>query len=66
MGKLRDRNFLCPLPPQDGVKLFTPPVLKNGNFLRPHFNMAKTSKAKLTRYLIKTTPKLFVSPIQYC
>ena len=35
-------------PPQDGVKLYMPP-----------YNMAKTSS-----YRIKTTPKLFVPPLQ--
>ena len=31
MGKSRVRNFLRS-PPQDGVKLFVPPLLKSGNF----------------------------------
>ena len=44
-------------PPQDRVKLFTPPLLKSGNFSRPPYNMAKTSS-----YSVKTTPKLFVPP----
>ena len=46
-----------PLPPQDRVKLFAPPLLNIGNFWSPPFNMAKTSS-----YYIKTTPKLFVPP----
>ena len=56
MGKSRVRNFLCP-PPRDRVKLFSPPLLKSGNFSRPPYNMAKTSS-----YRVKTTPKLFVPP----
>ena len=47
-------------PPQDRVKLFTPPLLKSGNFLLPPYNMAKTSS-----YCVKATPKLFVPPLQY-
>ena len=38
MGKLRIQNFLCPPPPsllQDGVTLFTPPILTDGKFLHP-------------------------------
>ena len=63
MGKSWVRNFLHPPPPQDRVKLFGPPLLKSGNFLRPppppppHFNMAKTSS-----HSVKTTPKLVVPP----
>ena len=46
-------------PPQDKVKLFAPPLLKSGNLTRPPYNMAKTSSSR-----IKTTPKLFVPPLQ--
>ena len=42
-------------------KTFCAPLLKSGNFLRHlPFNMAKTSS-----FHIKTTPKLFVSPLQH-
>ena len=47
-------------PPQDRVKLFAPPLLKSGNFSRCPYNMAKTSS-----YRLKTTPKLFVPPLQH-
>ena len=52
------KTFCAPLS-QDRVKLFVPPLplLKSGNFLRPPFNIAKTSS-----YRIETTPKLVVLP----
>ena len=46
MGKARVRNFLHP--PQDRVKLFAPPLLKGGNFLRPPpITMAKTFSSRV-------------------
>ena len=53
----RGSETFCAPPPQDRVKLFTPPLLKSGNFSRPPYNMAKTSS-----YRVKTTPKLFAPP----
>ena len=44
-------------PPQDRVKLFVPPLLKGGNFLRPPITMAKTSSS-----CVKTTSKFSVPP----
>ena len=35
MGKPGVQNFLTPPPPQDRIKLFVPPLLKSGNFMRP-------------------------------
>ena len=35
MEKSWVQTFLCPPPPQDGVKLFAPALLKSGNFLCP-------------------------------
>ena len=59
-GKIAGLKLFAP-PPQDRVKLFAPPpLLKSGNFLCPPYNMAKTSS-----YHVKTTPKLFVPPLQH-
>ena len=57
-GKIAGPKLFAP-PPQDRVKLFAPPLLKTGKFTRPHYNMAKTSS-----YRLKSTPKLFVPPLQ--
>ena len=63
-GGLQNGKIVCPKlfapPPQDMVKLFAPPLLNIGNFWRPPYNMAKTSS-----YYVKTTPKLFVPPLQH-
>ena len=46
------------IPPQDRVKLFARcPVFKSGNFLRPPFNMAKTSS-----YRVKALPQNILCP----
>ena len=58
-GKIAGPKLFAP-PPQDRVKLFAPPLSKSGKFLRPAYNMAKTSS-----YRVKTTPKLFVPPLQH-
>ena len=58
-GKIADPKLFVP-PPQDRVKLFTPPLLKSGNFSCPPYNMAKTLS-----YRVKTTPTLFVPPLQH-
>ena len=57
-GKIAGPKLFAP-PPQDRVKLFATPLLKSGNFTRPPYNMAKTSS-----YRVKSTPKLFVPPLQ--
>ena len=57
--KSRFRNFLRPPSSRQG-KLFAHPLLKSGNFLHPHFNMAKTSS-----YCVKTTPTTFCAPLQH-
>ena len=57
-GKIAGPKLFAP-PPQDRVKLFAPPLLKSGKFTRPPYNMAKTSS-----YRVKSTPKLFVPPLQ--
>ena len=59
-GEIFGSETFCAPPPQARVKLFAPPLLKRGNFSRPPYNMAKTSS-----YRIKTTPKLFVPPLQH-
>ena len=59
-GKIAGPKLFAPPPPQDNVKLFEPPRLKSGNFSCPPYNMAKTSS-----YRVKTTPKLFVLPLQH-
>ena len=51
-------TFYAP-PPQDRVKLVAPPF-KDWKFFVPPYNMAKTSS-----YYVKTTPKLFVPPLQH-
>ena len=57
-GKIAGPKPFAPPPPhQDRVKLFTPPLLKSGNFSCPPYNMAKTSS-----YRVKTTSKLFLPP----
>ena len=58
-GKIAGPKLFAP-PPQDRVKLFAPPLLKSGNFSCPPYNMAKTSS-----YRVKSTPKLFVPPLQH-
>ena len=58
-GKIAGPKLFAP-PPQDKVKLFTPPLLKSGNFSCLPYNMAKTSN-----YCVKTTPKLFVPTLQH-
>ena len=57
-GKIAGPKRFAP-PPQDRVKLFAPPLLKSGNLTCPPYNMAKTSS-----YRVKSTPKLFVPPLQ--
>ena len=54
-GKIAGPKLFVP-PPQDRVKLFTPPLLKSGNFSCPPYNMAKTSS-----YLEKL-PQNFLCP----
>ena len=58
-GKIAGPKLFAPPPPhQDRVELFAPPPpLKSGSFLRPPFNIAKTSS-----YCVKTTPNLFAPP----
>ena len=51
---------VCAPPPQDRVKLFSPPLLKSGKFSCPPYNMAKRSS-----YSVKTTSKPFVPPLQH-
>ena len=58
-GKITGPKLFAP-PPQDRVKLFAPPLLKSGSFSCPPYNMAKTSS-----YRVKSTPKLFVPPLQH-
>ena len=58
-GEIAGPKLFAP-PPQDRVKLLAPPLLKRANFSRPPYNMAKTSS-----YHVKTTPKLFVPPLQH-
>ena len=50
-------TFCGPPPPQDRVKVFALTLLKGGSFLRPHFNMAKTSS-----FHRKTTPTFSAPP----
>ena len=57
-GKIAGPKLFAP-PPQDRVKLFAPPPFKEWKLYTPPYNMAKTSS-----YRIKTTPKLFVPPLQ--
>ena len=45
IGKSRAWNILRPPPPQDGVKLFAPPIFKSGNFLRPSIWLQLQGKA---------------------
>ena len=52
----RGSETFCTPPSRQG-KPFCAPLLKSQNFLRPHFNMAKTLS-----YCIKTTQKLVVPP----
>ena len=52
-GKIAGPKLFAP-PPQDRVKLFAPPPFKEWIY------MAKTSS-----YRVKTTPNLFVPPLQH-
>ena len=58
-GKIAGPKLFAP-PPQDRVKLFEPPLLKSWKFSWPPYNMVKTSS-----YRLKSTPKLFVPPLQH-
>ena len=55
-GKIAGPKLFAPPPPS----LFAPPLSKSGNFSRPPYNKAKPSS-----YRVKTTPKLFVPPLQH-
>ena len=55
----RESETFCATPSRQGKTFRAPPLLKSGNFTRPPYNMAKTSS-----YRIKSTPKLFVPPLQ--
>ena len=55
MGKPWVLNFLLPFTPQDGVKLFTSSLLKDGNLL-----CSPSLWRKLQAPVFKTTAKCFV------
>ena len=61
-GGLQNGKIACPKlrppPSRQGKNLLRPPL--SGNFSRPPYNMAKTLS-----YRVKTTPKLFVPPLQH-
>ena len=59
-GKIAGPELFVPPPPSRQGKTFHAPVLKSGNILGPPFDVAATST-----YYVKTTPNLFVSPLQH-